>query len=74
LLVGLGMLLLGSYGVMVKQLRWDFGRLLGVYVGVFALVSLLAGTLAFGERVPASMWVGLALILAGGAVMQFGGP
>jgi small multidrug resistance family-3 protein len=31
-----GMLVLGVYGTAVNQVRWDFGRLLGGYVGVFA--------------------------------------
>jgi small multidrug resistance family-3 protein len=71
-LVVLGMVLLGLYGVAVNQVRWDFGRLLGVYVAVFAAVSVLAGRFVFGEHAPFSTWLGLALILSGGAVMQFG--
>lgn len=43
-----------------------------VYVAVFAAVSVLAGRLVFGEPVPESSWLGLALILSGGAVMQLG--
>lgn len=70
--VAAGMLALGIYGLVVNQVRWDFGRLLGVYVGVFAVVSVLAGRLVFGEAAPLSVWLGLGLILAGGAVMQFG--
>ena len=31
-LILLGMLLLAAYGVAVNQVRWDFARLLGVYV------------------------------------------
>jgi drug/metabolite transporter superfamily protein YnfA len=71
-LVLLGMLLLAVYGVAVNQVRWDFARLLGVYVGVFAAVSVLAGRFVFSEQVPPATWVGLALILSGGVVMQFG--
>jgi multidrug transporter EmrE-like cation transporter len=43
-----------------------------VYVAVFAAVSVLAARVVFAEQVPGSTWVGLALILSGGAVMQFG--
>jgi small multidrug resistance family-3 protein len=68
----LGMALLGIYGLAVNQVRWDFARLLGVYVAVFAGVSVLAGCFVFREHIPASTWFGLGLILAGGAVMQFG--
>ena len=71
-LVVFGMVLLALYGVAVNQVRWDFGRLLGVYVAVFAAVSVLAGRVVFGEHAPFSTWLGLALILSGGAVMQFG--
>ena len=71
-LVVFGMVLPALYGVAVNQVRWDFGRLLGVYVAVFAAVSVLAGRLVFGEHAPLSTWLGLALILTGGAVLQFG--
>jgi len=33
LIVG-GMLLLGLYGVVVNTVKWDFSRMLGVYVAV----------------------------------------
>ena len=68
----LGMALLGIYGLAVNQVRWDFARLLGVYVAVFACVSVLAGRFVFREQIPGSTWLGLGIILAGGAVMQFG--
>jgi drug/metabolite transporter superfamily protein YnfA len=71
-LVVCGMVLLALYGVAVNQVRWDFGRLLGVYVAVFATVSVLAGRLVFAEHTPLSTWLGLVLILTGGAVLQFG--
>ncbi|HEY7682307.1 MAG TPA: hypothetical protein VH879_06660 [Gemmatimonadales bacterium] len=72
LLTVVGMLMLALYGLVVNQLRWEFARLLGVYVGVFALTSVLVGRWIFGERPPPSTLVGLALILAGGAVIQLG--
>ncbi len=67
-----GFLMLGCYGVVVNTVKWDFSRLLGVYVAVFAVVSVLAGRLVFRETVPASTWVGLAIIVVGGAVIQTG--
>ena len=67
-----GFLALGLYGVVVNTVKWDFSRLLGVYVAVFALVSILAGRFVFKEHVPISTWVGLSLIIAGGLVIQFG--
>ena len=71
-LIGGGFVMLGCYGLVVNILRWDFSRLLGVYVAVFAVVSVLAGRFAFAEVVPAATWVGLAIIVAGGLVIQFG--
>ena len=56
--------MLAGYGLVVNLVTWDFSRLLGVYVAVFALVSVLAGRFWFREAVPASTWVGLGLIVA----------
>jgi small multidrug resistance family-3 protein len=67
-----GCLLLAGYGLAVNQVRWDFSRLLGVYVGFFALASALAGHFLFGEGVRPSTWAGLGLIVVGGLVIQFG--
>ena len=67
-----GFLMLGCYGVVVNTVKWDFSKLLGVYVAVFAVVSILAGRFVFKETIPASTWFGLAIIVAGGAVIQVG--
>jgi len=72
LLIALGFLVLGGYGIVVNTVRWDFSKLLGVYVCVFALISILAGRFVFKEIIPLSTWIGLAIIMAGGAVIQFG--
>jgi small multidrug resistance family-3 protein len=72
-LVLLGMLVLGGYGVVVNLVKWDFSKLLGVYVAVFALVSILCGRFVFREVIPGATWLGLAIIIAGGLVIQFGG-
>lgn len=68
----LGFLMLGCYGVVVNTVKWDFSKLLGVYVAVFAVVSVLAGRLVFKETIPVTTWVGLAIIAVGGAVIQTG--
>ena len=47
--------------------------MLGVYVGVFALVSVAAGKLIYGDHLPLSTWVGVGVILLGSAIVQFGG-
>jgi small multidrug resistance family-3 protein len=72
LLVIAGFAVLGSYGIAVNTVRIDFSKLLGVYVGVFAAVSVLTGWLVFGDRVPRTTWWGLCLIVAGSAVIHLG--
>ena len=70
--IAAGCVMLAVYGVLVNVVTWDFSRLLGVYVAVFALVSVLWGRLVFQETVPMSTWLGVGIICAGGAVIQFG--
>ncbi len=70
--MALGCIMLGTYGVVVNLVPWDFSKLLGVYVAIFALVSVLAGRFVFQEAVPLSTWVGVAIIIMGGLVVQFG--
>lgn len=67
-----GCLMLGCYGLVVNLVRWDFSKLLGVYVALFALVSILWGRFIFKEHVPTSTWLGLACIMVGGSIIQFG--
>jgi len=68
----LGFVALGCYGVVVNTVKWDFSRLLGVYVAVFAVVSVLTGRFVFKETIPPTTWIGLAIIVVGGAVIQAG--
>jgi drug/metabolite transporter superfamily protein YnfA len=70
--IGCGGLLLASYGLVVNTVKWDFSKLIGAYVGVFALVSVLVGRLAFQENVGSTTWIGLGIIIVGGMVIQFG--
>jgi small multidrug resistance family-3 protein len=67
-----GVMLLGGYGLIVNALRIDFSKLLGVYVGVFAAASVLAGRLIFGDAVPRTTWIGLGIIVAGSVVIHLG--
>jgi small multidrug resistance family-3 protein len=66
-----GCLSLACYGLLVNSVKWDFSKLLGVYVGFFALISVLFGRIVLGEAVPISTWCGLALIILGGLIIQF---
>jgi len=67
-----GCLMLSCYGVAVNIVKWDFSKILGVYVVFFALTSVLIGRLIFREDVPVSTWLGLAFIITGGLIIQFG--
>jgi drug/metabolite transporter superfamily protein YnfA len=70
--IAAGFLMLGGYGLMVNAVKWDFSRLLGVYVAIFAVVSIVAGRFVFRETIPSSTWLGLAIIIVGGSVIQIG--
>lgn len=66
-----GTAVLAAYGLLVNMPRWNFGRLLGVYVVLFfAMVQLLAKA-RFGQSPTPPIYTGGALIVAGGLVMVF---
>jgi drug/metabolite transporter superfamily protein YnfA len=71
-LLAVGFAVLGAYGLLVNLLAIDFSRLLGAYVGVFAVVSVLAGRFVFQDSVPTSTWIGLAVILGGSLIIHLG--
>jgi drug/metabolite transporter superfamily protein YnfA len=71
-LVAIGFVVLGMYGIIVNKLDLDFSRLLGAYVGFFAIVSVCTGRFVFNDVVPSSTWLGLAVILAGSMIIHFG--
>jgi len=73
LVVLLGFAVLGSYGVVVNLLKIDFSRLLGAYVGIFAIVSVAVGRIVFDDQVPMSTWVGLAVVVVGSVIIHVGG-
>jgi small multidrug resistance family-3 protein len=71
-LIALGFVILGSYGLVLNQIAIDFSKLLGAYVGLFALVSVLFGKFLFQEAIPPSTWLGLSVVLVGSAIIQWG--
>jgi drug/metabolite transporter superfamily protein YnfA len=71
-IIMIGFAMLGCYGVVVNMVKWDFSKMLGVYVAIFALVSILFGRLVFKETIPAATWIGLMVIISGGMIIQFG--
>jgi small multidrug resistance family-3 protein len=72
LIIFLGFVVLGGYGIVVNTIKWDFSKLIGVYVGVFATISVLVGRFFFKENIPASTWIGLIVIVLGGLIIQYG--
>jgi drug/metabolite transporter superfamily protein YnfA len=72
IVIVLGMAVLASYGLIVNSIPWDFSRIFGIYVSLFALMSVLCGRFVLQEQVPVSTWLGLAFILSGALIVQFG--
>ena len=72
LFIAVGIVTLGCYGLIVYSVKWDFSKLMGVYIGVFAVISILFGRFVFKESVQSSTWVGLIVIVLGGLIIQFG--
>ncbi len=71
LLIVLGCFLLATYGILVNTVRWDFSKLLGIYVACFAITSVFWGRFVFRENVSPAVWLGVVLIAAGGLLIQF---
>jgi drug/metabolite transporter superfamily protein YnfA len=67
-----GLVFLGFYGLAVNSVKADFSKAFGGYVAFFALVSVLCGHYVFKDSVPASTWIGLAIIMIGGLIIQLG--
>ena len=72
LFIFVGLAVLSSYGLVVNCVKWDFAKMLGVYVAFFALVSVLCSRVIFKETISLSTWTGLAVIMLGGFIIQFG--
>jgi drug/metabolite transporter (DMT)-like permease len=67
----LGAGILFAYGVTVNSPPWDFGKLLGIYVTLFFVVAQIINLIFFGARPDLPIFVGGALIVAGGLVITF---
>lgn len=66
-----GAVVLAAYGSVVNVPRWDFGKLLGVYVVLFFLMAQLLNKVRFGHSPTPPIYAGGALIVTGGLVIAF---
>jgi hypothetical protein len=66
-----GTAVLALYGSTVNVPRWDFGKLLGIYVALFFLAAQLLAKIRFGQSPTPPIFIGGTLILTGGLVMVF---
>lgn len=66
-----GAVVLFAYGLAVNAPPWDFGKLLGVYVTLFFVVTQVMNLLFFGVRPDMQILVGGAFIVAGGLIITF---
>jgi drug/metabolite transporter superfamily protein YnfA len=67
-----GCFVLATYGYTVNAPRWEFGRLLGVYVAFFFVVAQLIAYFTFGQRPSTSVVIGGLLIVSGGLIVSLG--
>jgi small multidrug resistance family-3 protein len=65
----LGAVILLTYGVIVNTPKWDFGRLLGIYIAIFFVVSQVLSIVVFGETLRFPTLVAGVLIISGGIVL-----
>ncbi|HEY5039267.1 MAG TPA: hypothetical protein VIJ93_09375 [bacterium] len=67
----LGAIALIGYGLVVNLPDWGFGRLLGIYLCLFFIISQVLAVLVFHETLGAPrLWAG-GLILIAGLILTF---
>lgn len=69
-----GTLVLALYGSTVNLPRWDFGKLLGLYVVLFFVMAQVLNRIRFGQSPSLPVYAGGVLIVAGGLVIAFWRP
>jgi small multidrug resistance family-3 protein len=67
----MGVAVLAAYGSVVNVPRWDFGKLLGVYVALFFVMAQVVAKVRFGQSPTPPIYAGGGLIVAGGLVLAF---
>jgi hypothetical protein len=66
-----GVAVLSTYGSVVNVPRWDFGKLLGVYVALFFVMAQIVAKVRFGQSPTPPIYAGGGLIVAGGLLIAF---
>jgi hypothetical protein len=62
---------LSLYGLVVNLPRWNFGKLLGIYVVFFFVIAQIVAKVRFNQPTSLPLLVGGLMIMAGGAVISF---
>lgn len=68
-----GAAILFGYGCMVNAPKWDFGKLLGIYIVFFFVVAQLINWLVFHITPGAGILAGGTCIVLGGAIISLTG-
>jgi len=66
-----GAAVLALYGSVVNVPRWDFGKLLGIYVALFFVMAQIVARVRFGQSPTTPIYAGGGLIVAGGLLIAF---
>jgi drug/metabolite transporter superfamily protein YnfA len=65
----LGAVTLFTYAVVVNTPKWNFGRLLGVYIAIFFVISQFVSIVVFQEMPRFQTLIAGVLIISGGIVL-----
>jgi hypothetical protein len=66
-----GTIVLALYGSAVNLPRWDFGKLIGVYVLMFFVAAQVIAKVRLGQSPTLPIYAGGSLIVAGSLVIAF---
>jgi small multidrug resistance family-3 protein len=70
-LFAVGAALLFGYGALLNLAPLEFGRVVGLYIATLFVVWQVVNAIAFRAAPSAPVWIGGALIVAGGLIVSF---